>query len=225
MDHGWLKYSYHYLGFPVSYEFLGFLTIGGVFLAVALGAIGIILREHCKTGVLVAILCMMGLGTFCWLSGMTTLESDDSTRESIQAHLENKYQVKMADPDQKVYLFNVDDGVLVDTPGDEKVWFTVDKDNLEDEAFKNENGKTVDIDSYRALDVKAIADEVADVSALNDPEVSFAQSEMNARMASENSDAVLASGEVDGEKVRATVLVDDHGKVRDVRVQGKSLMK
>lgn len=144
--------------------------------------------------------------------------------ESVRRHLEESYQVEVVHVDQALSESDVRGGVAVDVPGDDVVKFVSDG-TTEGDRFVDAQGKEVDIEVYRVLDTEVLASEVAEVTGMGEPVVSFAQAEMSGKMASENSDAVLVSGVVDGVRVQASVLVDDHGQVRDVRVEGKSLLK
>lgn len=209
----WVDYSYSYLGWG-SIPFW-VLVVGAVMLIS--GFLSMISK--------ISVVALVGavLGLFLTLTSAYSISIGD-TSASLQEHLKSEYQVEMVSSDTgRVDKSDLRTGVRIDVPGDEVIRFTVDKDGHE--SFQDEDRQVVDIDAYRALDAESIADEIEEVTVMTSPRVSFAKAEMNGVMASEDSDAVLVSGEVDGESVRANVLVDDHGQVRDVRVEGKSLLK
>lgn len=215
----WVEYSYSYLGWG-SIPFW-VLVVGAV-----IGAVMLISGFLSMISEISDVVAPVGavLGLFLTLTSAYSISIGD-TSASLQEHLKSEYQVEMVSSDtDRVDKSDLRTGVRIDAPGDEVIRFTVGKDGHE--SFQDEDRQVVDIDAYRALDAESIADEIEEVAVMTSPRVSFAKAEMNGVMASEDSDAVLVSGEVDGESVRANVLVDDHGQVRDVRVQGgESLMK
>src|SRR5690625_4902621 len=214
----WVDYSYSYLGWG-SIPF--WVLVVGAVIGVVMLTSGF-LATISEMSVVAPVGAVLGL--VLTLTSAYSISIGD-TSASLQEHLKSEYQVEMVSSDTgRVDKFDLRTGVRIDVPGDEVIRFTVDRDGHE--SFQDEDRQVVDIDAYRALDAESIADEIEEVTVMTSPRVSFAKAEMNGVMASEDSDAVLVSGEVDGESVRANVLVDDHGQVRDVRVQGgESLMK
>lgn len=221
----WMDVSYRFLNLVdvPGWVPLGLLIVGGV----SFGVLTLFIMNNPRSGQnarrLRRELGAVSASAVIIIAGVVIGTSAD-TSESVSRHLDEVYQVEVLRVDQTLSKAVVQGGVAVDVPGDDVVKFVSDGTTAGDK-FVDAQGREVDIEVYRVLDAEAVAEEVAEVSVVEEPVVSFAQSEMSGKMASENSDAVLVSGVVDGVRVQASVLVDDHGQVRDVRVEGKSLLK
>lgn len=221
----WMDVSYRFLGLVdvPGWVPLVLLIVGGV----SFGVLALVIMSSPRSGQnarrLRRELGAVSASAVIIVVGVVIGASAD-TSESVSRHLKEVYQVEVLRVDQTLSKAVVQGGVAVDVPGDDVVKFVSDGTTAGDK-FVDAQGREVDIAVYRVLDAEAVAEEVAEVSVVEEPVVSFAQSEMSGKMASENSDAVLVSGVVDGVRVQASVLVDDHGQVRDVRVEGKSLLK
>lgn len=221
----WMDVSYRFLNLVdvPGWVPLGLLIVGGV----SFGVLTLFIMTSPRSGQnarrLRRELGAVSASAVIIIAGVVIGTSAD-TSESVSRHLDEVYQVEVLRVDQTLSKAVVQGGVAVDVPGDDVVKFVSDGTTAGDK-FVDAQGREVDIEVYRVLDAEAVAEEVAEVSVVGEPVVSFAQSEMSGKMASENSDAVLVSGVVDGVRVQASVLVDDHGNVRDVRVEGKSLLK
>lgn len=207
----------------------GWVPVGLICLGVVLFVASIFVPTRLSDGTLLGVSVLGVLLSIAGVAHVGGLFGWADTSESVREHLESEYQLELVDSERTfveswVHGSVSDVGVAVAVPGDGEVLFKSDG-TVDGDRFVDADGEQVDIETYYVLDEESVAERVGAMSVMDDPVVSFSQADLSGKLASMNSESVLASGLVDGEMVMAVVLVNEHGDVRDVRVGGVSLLK